>query len=107
MINYVLLMLQICLAFSPLYLGYHLSEVGDIFCTVGCSQSLEDFISLSLQSLDMLVDPWLMDFVSSELLLGDIFRHKFMYFTLELGPQRINVLKIGYILEFSRIRPQF
>ena len=85
-------MLPICLAFSPLYLGFHLSEVGDIFGTVDCSLSLEEFFALSLQCLDMFFDPWLMDFVSMELLLGDIFLHKFMYFTLELGPQRINVL---------------
>ena len=81
-------MLQICLKFSPLYLSFHLSEVGDIFGTVGCWLSLEDLISLSL--LDMFVDPWLMDFVSAELLLEDIFLHKFMYFTLELGPQLVN-----------------
>ena len=85
-------MLPICLAFSLLYLGFHLSVVGDIFGTVGCSLSLEEFISLSLQCLDMFVNPLLMDLVSTELLLGDIFLHKFMYFTLEIGPQRINVL---------------
>ena len=64
-INYVLHMLPICLAFSPLYLGFHLSEVGDIFGTVGCSLSLEEFISLSLQCLGMFVNPWLKDFVST------------------------------------------
>ena len=65
-------MLPIRLAFSPLYLGFHLSEVGDIFGTVDCSLSLEEIFALSLQYLDMFVDPWLMDLVSTELLLGDI-----------------------------------
>ena len=33
-INFILHMLPTCLAFSPLYLGFHLSLVGDIFAAV-------------------------------------------------------------------------
>ena len=66
-------MLPICMTFNSLYLGLHLSEVDDILSMVGCSLSLEKFISLSLQYLGMFVDLWLMNFVSVELLWGDIF----------------------------------
>lgn len=62
-VNNVFPMLPICLAFSSLYLGFHLSVMGDILGTVGCSLSLEEFISFSLQCLGMFIYPLLWTWV--------------------------------------------